>query len=94
MATNRLFGSYIVSNTQIGVASLHPYYEYNFTVAAYTVGKGPASNGLVIRTYQDGRSRGKSQEYLGEIKIVRLSALLLSLATYIDPNRVHLAQLK
>ena len=56
IATNRAFGSYIVTNTQIGVASLHPHYEYNFTVAAYTNGKGPASNGLVIRTYQDGKS--------------------------------------
>ena len=54
-ATNRVFGSYIVTTTQIGVTSLHPYYEYNFTVAAYTTGKGPASNGLVIRTYQDGK---------------------------------------
>ena len=50
-----MFGSYIVTSTQIGVTSLHPYYEYNFTVAAYTTGKGPASNGLVIRTYQDGK---------------------------------------
>ena len=58
VATSRAFGSYIVTNTQIGVASLHPYYEYNFTVAAYTNGKGPASNGLVIRTYQDGKSMG------------------------------------
>lgn len=56
VATNQVFGSYIVTSTQIGVASLHPYSEYNFTVAAYTNGKGPASNGLVIRTYQDGKS--------------------------------------
>ena len=61
VATNRAFGSYIVTNTQIGVASLHPYYEYNFTVAAYTNGKGPASNGLVIRTYQDSKSMGAFQ---------------------------------
>ena len=55
--TSTAYASYIVSgtNTQIGVTTLHPYYQYNFTVAAYTVGKGPLSGGLVIRTFQDGK---------------------------------------
>ena len=55
--TNTAYASYIISgsNTQIGVTTLHPYYQYNFTVAAYTVGKGPVSGGLVIRTFQDGK---------------------------------------
>jgi hypothetical protein len=57
VATNQPFASYIVTSTQIGVTTLRPYHEYNFTVAAHTNGKGPASNGLVIRTYQDGKSR-------------------------------------
>lgn len=52
--TNMPAGYYIVSNTQIGVADLHPYYLYNCTIAAYTVGKGPISSGVLIRTFQDG----------------------------------------
>ena len=55
VATGQVFASYIITATQIGVTALHPYYEYNFTVAAYTIAKGPVSSGFVIRTYQDSK---------------------------------------
>lgn len=52
--TNTNLDSHTSSDSQISITSLHPYYEYNCTIAAYTVGKGPSSSGLVIRTFQDG----------------------------------------
>ena len=52
--TNSLYGTFIVSDSQLGVTALHPYYNYSFAVAAHTNAKGPASNGLVILTFQDG----------------------------------------
>ena len=41
-------------NTEIFVTSLHPYYAYEFTVAAQTVAVGPFSPIGTIRTDEDG----------------------------------------
>ena len=36
------------------VGALHPYYTYTFTVAAVTVGQGPYSEEVSVRTLEDG----------------------------------------
>ena len=66
---NGLIGSYIVrcsevetsgtiirnsSTSQIVVSGLHPYYTYNCSVSAVTVGPGPFSNTIRSRTLEDG----------------------------------------
>ena len=40
--------------TNIMIHSLHPYYTYQFTVAAYTVQRGPFSYIVTLQTSQDG----------------------------------------
>ena len=52
--TNSLYGTFIITDSQLGVTALHPYYNYSFAVAAHTNAKGPVSSGLVILTFQDG----------------------------------------
>ena len=42
------------TTTSINVTSLHPYYNYNCTVAAVTSGTGPFSPHLVIQLPEDG----------------------------------------
>ena len=36
------------------VESLHPYYEYVCSVAAVTIGPGPPTSPLTVRTFEDG----------------------------------------
>ena len=43
-----------VVTTNISITDLHPYYEYQFSVAAYTVGPGPDTHISAI-TNQDGK---------------------------------------
>ena len=43
-----------VVTTNISITDLHPYYEYQFSVAAYTVGPGPDAHISAI-TNQDGK---------------------------------------
>ena len=40
--------------TTLIISGLHPYYDYSISVAAYTVGVGPASI-TTVRTLQDGK---------------------------------------
>ena len=42
-------------HTEVFVTSLHPYYVYEFTVAAETIALGPYSNTDVVRTEEDGK---------------------------------------
>ena len=39
------------------VSSLHPFYTYKFSVAAYTVAPGPFSEPSVLRMPQDGKKK-------------------------------------
>ena len=53
--TGRLF-SLLSATNSLNVTSLHPYYTYNFTIAAVTiVGDGPYTMSITIVTLQDGR---------------------------------------
>ena len=36
------------------INDLHPYYTYEFTVAAYTVGPGPYSSSVTIQLHEEG----------------------------------------
>ena len=36
------------------VESLHPYYDYVCSVAAVTIGPGPPTSSLTVRTFEDG----------------------------------------
>ena len=40
--------------TEFTVYSLHPHYYYEFTIAAVTVGVGPATPPIVVQTNEDG----------------------------------------
>ena len=42
------------TETNITLRELHPYYTYNCSVAAVTVGRGPFSDPVVNRTLEDG----------------------------------------
>ena len=53
--TGRSF-SLFSATTSLNVTSLHPFYTYNFTIAAVTtVGDGPYTRSITIVTLQDGR---------------------------------------
>ena len=53
--TGRSF-SLFSATTSVNVTSLHPYYTYNFTIAAVTiVGDGPYTTSITIVTLQDGK---------------------------------------
>lgn len=42
-------------STNIGIHSLHPFYTYQFTVAAYTIERGPFSYIVTLQTPEDGK---------------------------------------
>ena len=42
------------SSSQYLLSSLHPFYNYDISVAATTVGNGPFSDSIDIATHQDG----------------------------------------
>ena len=43
------------TSTSVSALSLHPYYTYECTVSAYTVGGGPYSEVFTVTTSEDGR---------------------------------------
>ena len=43
------------NTTSITIGSLHAYYTYNCTVVAVTIGPGPFSTVITVRTAEDGR---------------------------------------
>ena len=40
--------------TEAIIGHLHPYYTYNCTISAVTVGEGPPSTQITVRTDEDG----------------------------------------
>ena len=44
----------LASELHLTLLSRHPFYQYNCSVYAHTIGLGPAAN-LIIRTQQEGR---------------------------------------
>ena len=42
------------NTTSITIGFLHPYYTYNCTVVAVTIGPGPFSTVITVRTAEDG----------------------------------------
>ena len=44
----------IALNEFLSVGSLHPYYIYNYQVAAYTIGIGPYSEPFSLQTLESG----------------------------------------
>ena len=44
-------------NTVIILGNLHPFYNYNITVAAHTVATGPSSTPLHTQTLEDGEHK-------------------------------------
>ena len=40
--------------TEVTVGYLHPYYTYNCTIIAITVGQGPPSTVITVRTAEEG----------------------------------------
>ena len=46
--------SRVATSTSITVTSLHPYYTYQCSVSAFTIGDGPATSESTVRTLEDG----------------------------------------
>ena len=46
--------SFVHVEPEITVGSLHPYYNYDCKVAAYTVGLGPYTNITLVQTHEAG----------------------------------------
>ena len=66
--TGRMFQ--LTSNTtSIAIGSLHPYYTYNCTVVAVTIGPGPFSTVITVRTAEDGMFDYCDQKFLHTCKI-------------------------
>ena len=40
--------------TTLIVSSLHPYYNYQCSVSAYTVSQGPYTDNITVQTFEDG----------------------------------------
>ena len=51
--TGNIF-NYNTTETSLTISSLHPYYYYHCSVAAYTVGLGPFTDPVIIQTPEDG----------------------------------------
>jgi len=47
----------VTANTFLEVTSLHPDYEYEWVVTAFTVSVGPYTAIVNVRTPEDGKSR-------------------------------------
>lgn len=41
--------------TEATIGPLHPYYTYNCMISAVTVGEGPPSTQIAVRTDEDGK---------------------------------------
>ena len=54
VATGRVFQR-VSTTTSIEITSLHPFYVYEWTVSAFTVGEGPYSSISTITTPEDGK---------------------------------------
>jgi len=54
VATGRIFQHTTPTNSLL-VSLLHPYYTYQWTVSAYTVGNGPYTNLSTVTTPEDGQ---------------------------------------
>ena len=52
--TNTTFAPRNSFNTQITYSNLHPYYIYQCTVAAYTIGIGPYTQAITVQLDQEG----------------------------------------
>jgi receptor-type tyrosine-protein phosphatase Q len=55
LETNNTF-SYTSVSTNLRINSLHPYYQYQFIVTAVTIGSGPPSSSITVRTKEDAPS--------------------------------------
>ena len=54
VATGRVFQR-VSATTFIEITSLHPFYVYEWTVSAFTVGEGPYSSISTVTTPEDGK---------------------------------------
>jgi len=64
--TGRRFKRTLFSTATV-LSSLHPYYTYQFSVAAYTVSLGPFTTAFVLKMPQDGETVCYLKQYVGHI---------------------------
>ena len=50
------FWTFFAVDQSINVGSLHPFYHYEGTVAAYTIGTGPYTETVIVQTEEAGKS--------------------------------------
>ena len=59
--TGQVFSYNLTNHTDFLISNLHPYYDYQCSVAAVTVvGAGPFSEPVTVRTNESGRSASKA----------------------------------
>ena len=47
--------TYTSLGTTLTINSLHPYYRYQFTIVAVTIGSGPPTAAFIVQTQEDGK---------------------------------------
>ena len=57
---------YASSSTSILVYSLHPFYRYVVTIAAVTVGQGPATIAFTVQTWENGTFAKYARPLIGQ----------------------------
>lgn len=50
------FWDFVAVDEDLQIGSLHPYYTYECTVAAFTIGTGPYTNSITVLTDEAGKS--------------------------------------
>ena len=51
--------TFIAVDSVLRLGSLHPYYVYSFSLCARTIGNGPYSPPITVRTQEEGEMQGK-----------------------------------
>ena len=46
--------TFLAVDTELKIGSLHPNYVYEYTLSAHTIGYGPYSPAMTVKTKQDG----------------------------------------
>ena len=49
------FWTFFAVDEDINLASLHPFFNYECQVAAFTIGSGPYTSSVTVQTYEAGK---------------------------------------
>ena len=78
---------YNVTDTTYVATALHPYYQYNFSVAAVTVAPGPYSETITALTEQDGTFRFNNANVIIIINSIAPTAAPTEVSVIVNGSR-------